>query len=111
MDTVTIDRQRIETVLTRYLELHYANGEIQNELIIDRTGNQFVLLSSGWQGPRRIHGCLVHITIQDGLIWIQRDGTEHGIANDLVAVGIPRERIVLGFYSRQTRQHTDFASA
>jgi hypothetical protein len=54
---------------------------------------------------------LVHITIQNGLIWIQRDGTEYGIANDLVAIGIPRERIVLGFYSRQTRQYTDFASA
>lgn len=111
MDTLTMDRQRIETVLTHYLELDYANSDIQNELIIDREGNQFVLLSSGWQGPRRIHGCLAHISIQDGLIWIQRDGTEHGIANELVAVGIPRERIVLGFYSRQVRQHTDFASA
>lgn len=111
MDTLTIDRQHIETVLTHYLELGYANGDIQNELIIDQDGNRFVLISSGWQGPRRIHSCLAHIAIQDGLIWIQRDGTEHGIANELVALGIPRERIVLGFYRRQTRQHTGFASA
>lgn len=111
MDTLTMDRQRIETVLTRYRELNYAHSDIQNELIIDRDGNRFVLLSNGWQGLRRVHECVVHIAIEDGLIWIQRDGTEHGIANELVAVGIPRERIVLGFYSRQARQHTDFASA
>ncbi|MHC5722687.1 MAG: element excision factor XisI family protein [Nostoc sp.] len=45
---------------------------------------------------RRIHGCLVHIDLIDGKIWIQRDGTEEGIAADLERAGIPKEHIVLG---------------
>jgi hypothetical protein len=47
-------------------------------------------MSNGWQGVWRIHRCLLHLKIQDGKIWIERDGTEHGIANELVAAGVPR---------------------
>lgn len=30
--------------------------------------------------------------------WIQRDGTEYGITNELVAAGIPKDKIVLAFH-------------
>ncbi|MBN1427300.1 MAG: XisI protein, partial [Anaerolineae bacterium] len=48
--------------------------------------------------------------IQDK-IWIQRDGTETGIANDLLAKGIPKDHIVIGYHDPEVRQHTDFAAA
>lgn len=44
-------------------------------------------------------------------IWIQHDGTEDGVANDLVKAGVPRDQIVLAFKSPDLRQHTDFAVA
>lgn len=44
-------------------------------------------------------------------LWIQLDGTEDGIAGDLLAAGIPKDRIVLGFKSPDSRQHTGFAVA
>ncbi len=44
----------------------------------------------------------------DGKYWIQRDGTEYGIANEPVDSGIPRERIELGFHTPDVREHTDF---
>jgi hypothetical protein len=111
MDRVTHYQHLVEEVLTQYLELNYANGDIQNEPIFNHETGQYVVMSSGWQGVRRIHGCLLHVKIQDGKVWIERDGTEHGIANEFVAAGIPRDAIVLGFYSRAARQHTDFAVA
>lgn len=111
MDTTTHFKQVIEHVLAHYLEITYSDGDIQNEPIFDREHGRYVIMSTGWQGVRRIHGCLVHIDIRDGKIWIQRDGTEHGIAHDLVAGGVPRDQIVLGFYSSHTRQHTDYAAA
>ncbi|WP_249213848.1 MULTISPECIES: element excision factor XisI family protein [unclassified Synechocystis] len=43
--------------------------------------------------------------------WVQRDGTEDGIANELVANGIPKEVIVLGFHEPSVRPHTGFAIA
>jgi hypothetical protein len=42
-------------------------------------------------------------------VWIQHDGTEEGIANDLVAEGIPKSHIILGFKSPEVRKYTKFA--
>lgn len=42
-------------------------------------------------------------------IWIQRDGTEIGIANELIVAGVAKEDIVLGFHAPYKRQFTDFA--
>jgi hypothetical protein len=41
--------------------------------------------------------------------WIQRDGTESGIAHDLEAAGIPKDRIVLAFRPPAVRPHTGYA--
>ncbi|MBC6479825.1 MAG: XisI protein [Hormoscilla sp. GM7CHS1pb] len=54
-----------------------------------------------------VHSCLIHIAIADDKIWIHRDGT--GVAGDLLAAGVPKDRIVLGFYHPDTRKITDFA--
>ena len=58
---------------------------------------------------KRVHGALLDLDIIDGKIWIQRDGTEDGIATDLLAAGIPKDKIVLAFYSEEIRQHSEFA--
>ncbi|MHC5778538.1 element excision factor XisI family protein, partial [Nostoc sp.] len=47
---------------------------------------------------------------KDDKIWIQRDFTEEGIANQLVELGVPTTDIVLGFRSPYVRQFTGFAS-
>jgi hypothetical protein len=44
-----------------------------------------------------VHGRLLHVEIRGDKVWIQRSGTEDGIADELVAAGIPKSRIVLGF--------------
>jgi hypothetical protein len=111
MDTLDTYRQIIQNVLSDYVRLQYAYGEIHNETIFDREADRYMVVSVGWQKVKRIHGCLIHIDIINGKVWIQRDGTEHGIANELVAAGIPKDQIVLGFYTPEVRQHTEFAVA
>lgn len=55
---------------------------------------------------------LYHNTvIIDGKIWIQRDGTEEGIAADLERAGIAKDQIVLGFRSPEVRPYTGYAVA
>lgn len=111
MDTLDTYRQIIQTVLREYVRLQYAYGEIQNEIIFDREADRYLVMSVGWQNVKRIHGCLIHIDIINDKVWIQRDGTEHGIANELVAAGIQKDCIVLGFHSPEVRQHTKYAVA
>ncbi len=44
------------------------------------------------------------IDIIDGKLSIQHDGTEEGIAHKLVAAGVPKDTIVLGFKSVERRK-------
>jgi hypothetical protein len=111
MDTLNTYRQIIEAILTEYTRIPYAYGDIQTEAVFDRANDRYLLVNVGWDNGRRIHGSLVHIDIINGKLWIQRDGTEHGIAKELVKAGIPRDHIVLAFRPAEIRQHTEYAVA
>jgi hypothetical protein len=111
MDTLESYRQIIEDILNEYTQIPYAYGDIQTEAVFDRKSDRYLLMNVGWDDGRRVHGSLVHIDIIDGKLWIQRDGTEDGVALELVRAGIPKNRIVLGFRSPEVRQHTEYAPA
>jgi hypothetical protein len=111
MVTLETYRQIIEDVLTEYASVPYAYGNIRTETVFDRTNDHYMLVNVGWHGDRRVHGSLIHIDLIGDKVWIQRDGTEEGIANDLVEAGIPKDHIVLGFRDPDVRQYTGFAAA
>ncbi|MHC5598248.1 MAG: element excision factor XisI family protein [Nostoc sp.] len=113
MDYTKLDhyRQVIETILGEYASLPYSYANIQSEVVFDRNRDRYLWMDIGWDGDHRIHGCLVHIDLIDGKIWIQRDGTEEGIAADLERAGIPKEHIVLGFRPPELRPYTGYAVA
>jgi hypothetical protein len=64
-----------------------------------------------WHQHRRKYGCLIHMDIKEGKIWIQHDGTERGVANELVELGVPKEHIVLAYQPPYKRPYTAFAVA
>ncbi len=110
MDTVDNYREIIERVLTEYAQLPYSYGEIERQTVFDRERDHYLLLSVGWD-KSRVHGCLVHLDIINEKIWIQRDGTEDGIAYDLEAAGVPKNHIVLAFRPAKLRPYTEYAVA
>ncbi len=111
MDTLEQDRQIVQKIISEYAEITYANREIERHIVFDRDRDRYLLIIVGWEGVRQVHGCIIHVEIIDGKIWIHRDGTEDGIASELNQAGIPKERIVLGFKSPRMRKHTGFAVA
>lgn len=111
MDTRATDRDVIEKVLAEYAAIPYAHGQVETQTVFDRTSDHYLLMIVGQDGKRRVHGCLVHIDIQGDKILIQRDGTEHGIAPELVREGIAPERIVLAFHHAGARPYSEFLAA
>jgi hypothetical protein len=111
MDTRDSLSTTVESVLIEYTKIPYSHGDFQSEAIFDRTRDRYVLMNVGWDDGTRVHGCLVHIDIIDGKLWIQRDGTEHGIAKELHQAGIPKDRIVLAFKRPEVRRLTEYAVA
>ncbi len=112
MDPIIVDeRELIRRILRRYAEVKYAYGDIQNETVFDEEAQRYLVVSQGRMGNKRVHGCLIHVEIIGDKIWIQRDGTEDGIADELVEGGLPKSRIVLGFWELEARKLGEFAPA
>ena len=109
MDKARRHRELIEELLREYSAYKPSYGEVEVETIFDPVQGHYQLVNVGWHGQSRVHGCVMHIDVKDGKIWIQYDGTEDGIANRLVAAGVPKDEIVLGFQSPFQRKHTEFA--
>jgi hypothetical protein len=80
-------------------------------VVVDRERGRYLLVDLGWDDLTRVHGALVHVDVIDGKFWIQYDGTEEGVATQLVEAGVPRDRIVLASKHPSMRKYTDFAAA
>jgi hypothetical protein len=111
MDQLNKYCQIIRAVLKPYTDISYANVKVKNRAAFDTETDQYIILSKGWKNSRQLHGVLVHVEIMEGKAWMQMDGTENGIASELIQFGIPKEDIVLGFHEPSIRPHTGFAVA
>lgn len=109
MDKLEKYRSYIENILREYSQYKPSYGDVELELLLDRERDHYQLMTVGWHGEKRIHGIMLHIDIKDGKIWIQHNGTERGIAQDLLELGVPKQDIVLAFHSPTRRKYTDFA--
>ena len=109
MDKAARYGELIQDILREYGAYKTSYGEVETELIFDPVKGHYHFTRVGWHDQSRIYGCVLHLDIKDNKIWIQYDGTEDGIANRLVAAGVPKEHIVLAFHSPFMRRFTEFA--
>lgn len=89
------------------MPFHY-NFHCKKQPVSDLPDRCFELLRFGWEGHRRIHGTLFHLDIINGKVWIQYDGTDRPIAEELVRAGIPKEDIVLAEQPADIRPFTGY---
>ncbi len=115
MDAVTANspavqyRPIIRQLLQDYAAFLGNDDQVQVELVLDEVRDRYLLVEAGWENGRRIYGTLIHIDIVDHKVWVQQDGTEEGVADELVTAGIPKERIVLGYKPIEQRKLMEFA--
>ncbi|QLE57717.1 XisI protein [Nostoc sp. TCL26-01] len=107
-----MERINYSKIIQDVLSNHSANDlnnftEIQ--LLFDTERHHYQVLNIGWRDNKRIYGVIIHVDIKNEKICIQRDGTEIGVANELIAAGVPKEDIILGFHAPYKRQFTGFA--
>ncbi len=100
----------VQTVLKNHGK-NRSNSKTEVQLIFDTERDRYQVLNVGWQDLTRVFGCIIYVEIKDGKIWIERDGTEIGVANELVKAGVPKQDIVLGFKAPYKRKFTDFAAS
>ena len=87
-----------------------ANPDVEIQTVFDRESNRYLMLHVGWRGESRVYGCVIHLEIKDGKIWVEQNMTEMRGAQKLVERGVQKEDIVLGFQSPDMRQYTEYAA-
>jgi ketopantoate reductase len=107
MDKLELYQNHIESLLKEYSNYKPSYGDVEMQLIFDRERDRYQLMTVGWNKNRRIHGIVLHVDIKDGKIWIQHDGTEGGIAHELLALGVPKQDIVLAFHAPARRKYIE----
>ena len=109
MDRVEQYRQYVQALIQQHSQRASESDGVETQVMIDTKHDHYQILRTGWHDDEhRVYACLMHIDIKNGKIWIQRDGTEIGTANQLVEMGVPKEDIVLAFYPPYKRPYTGF---
>jgi XisI protein len=99
----------VQKLLQDYAALSGDDPAVAIELIFDTVRDSYQLVHVGWHDDRRIYGCILHLDIKDGKIWLQHNGTENDIPAELVEMGAAKSDIVIGFQSPFKRQFTEYA--
>ncbi|AVH71142.1 MAG: XisI protein [Nostoc sp.] len=109
MDKLTQYRQIVQQLLREYAEIGSPDPDVETQIVFDTERDHYQLMNVGWKNQRRVYGCFLHIDIKDGKVWLQHNGTEYEVAEQLANLGIPKQDIVIGFHSAFKRQFTDYA--
>ncbi len=108
MDSVPHYREIVCRLIEAYAGYKTVYGDIRTEAVVDREHDHYEVMQVGWDGGRRVHGSIIHIDIRGGKVWIEYDGTDARLGEELVAAGIPRIDLVLGFQPVELRLLTSF---
>jgi XisI protein len=101
----------IKDLLLQHAAIKPAHGQIDSRVAFDDKYGNYILIDVGWNNQKCVHGSILHLELVSDKIWIHYDGTEEGIATELVEAGVPKEDIVLGFQPAKERPYTGFAIA
>ena len=113
MDKIKKYQKIIIDFLNRYNEdtLSYSDANTKRRIIVDKENNSFQLLSIGWNDDFYSFGPIFHFDIINGKIWMQCNNTEREVVDELMAAGVERQDIVLGFVPPAARHFSGFAVA
>lgn len=103
---IPLYQQCIKTLLSQYESPQAEDAAI--ELICDDERMRYLVLRVGWRDQKRIYLCLLHIDIIDDTVIIQCNNTEDKVASELVQLGIPKDKIGLGFLPPAVRSDAEF---
>lgn len=111
MDKVEKYKQAVRKVIERVADLrNNAKDATKGITIIDDSRGHYLLYVNEWKGDKRSYGCYLHIDVfEDGKVWLQYDGTDLIIGQELLDDGVEKEDLVLGWIAPFRRADTEYA--
>jgi hypothetical protein len=104
MDQLTEYKKIVRSLMEHIAHIAPSSKDVEVQKIIDDENGHYLMYSVGWEGMHWVYGSFVHIDVKDnGRIWLQHDGTDLHIAEELAKRGIPKSDIVIGFQPPHAR--------
>lgn len=104
MDRVNSYKQIVKEVLLSVAELTPSDEFSETQAVLDEERGHFILFDIGWHKKKRTYLSFLHIDVKpDAKVWVQHDGTDLSVVDQLVTKGIPKSDIVLGFRAPHVR--------
>lgn len=111
MDRLNLYRNSVKQIIERCYSIKSDNPNIQVNLIIDQERNHFIVMDIGWENEEsRIYDVVMHLSIIENKIWIQKDVTDMNPAEELIQKGVPKEDIMIGFMPLYKRKYSEFTA-
>ncbi|HEX4592498.1 MAG TPA: XisI protein [Gemmataceae bacterium] len=113
MDSLSRAQAAVRDLLSQYADLDSQGPPdgLQTACVFDDEHGQYLVMRFGWSGQRRVEGILLHVRIHEGTVWLEENGTDRLIADELIARGVPAADIVLGFVPPEFREPLSSAVA
>ena len=102
-------RRAVEQVMDKWERVPGPQSRFTIRGVRDAAHDRYTLQQLSRPHGLQVANTLAHLEIQGDKIFVEADATEEGIGNELVAVGIPKNQIVLAFYPPDIREMGDFA--
>lgn len=106
MDKLTQYAKILEDVIQEWGTATEGDDTSRLLTIIDRESGNFLLVSAGWHGTKRLHNIIYHARIYNGKLWVEWDGTDPSINEELIRRGIPEEEMIFAFNHPSLRDLT-----
>jgi len=110
MDKLSHYRSVVKQVLSQHAEYIPSHGQIETLPVFDERNENYLLLDIGWDRTGRIHATVLHVRLRDNKVWVEKDSTETGIAQELLEAGVPKEDTVLDCYRPERRAIIEFTA-
>jgi hypothetical protein len=103
MDKLDKYRQILQKIIEKHAAYKPSYGDRETVPICDSVRDNYLLMDIGWDRTGRVHTVDLHLRIRDEKIWVEWDGTENSVTEELLEAGVLPEDIVLGFYRPERR--------
>ncbi len=91
-------RRIVKYLIEKYASFKSSYDAIEDYAVCDEQTDNYILLNVGWHpsGHRQL-GYPIHIRIKNEKVWVEWDGTDQEIVQQLIDNGIDETDIVLGW--------------
>ncbi len=111
MDKLAKYRKIIKKIVEQYGRFQSSVGNVETYAVCDENNDNYLVIDVGWLAFGRQHAMPIHIRIKNEKVWVEWDGTDQEIVQQLIDSGIDENDIVLGFQSPEEIRYRDLKAA